>query len=445
MIAFILAVFTGGILAQTSATAPRPDFSGRWTFDAAASRITYPPPAAIREVTVVIAHRDPTLRFRRDFVTDAGHDTLSWTLTTDSTAAEVIHGAVRATSWLSWRHDTLQLDSRIVTPERTATNVVQYSLRDAGRTLVAHEVFRAPNSQHDNWWVFRRATAGARYFGEWSPGDDPVPLAHDTMAAWGVSRTPALSGDGAMMVWARSTGQFRSALLIARFENGAWSKPETLPFSKGEWFDHSPALSPDGRLLVFASNRPVAGKAATTIPGTPVPASDLFVVERRADGWSDPLALGPEVNTTGDEDSPCLTSGNALYFSSSRPGSPGPGAIYRAEWSEGGWSRVMVMPAPVTTGDGELVWYVTPDENLILYTSLRAGEDGGLRLARREPDGAWRESQPLPERIRSMRAYAPGVSSDGQWLLFTAPGADRRPALYWVDAGVLGSAGLPRR
>src|SRR5450432_1990503 len=38
--------------------------------------------------------------------------------------------------------------------------------------------------------------------------------------------------------------------------NGRWSKPEVLPFS-GQYRDSEPVLTPDGKTLLFASDRPV--------------------------------------------------------------------------------------------------------------------------------------------------------------------------------------------
>jgi hypothetical protein len=45
-------------------------------------------------------------------------------------------------------------------------------------------------------------------------------------------------------------------IMVSHFRGGRWTKPEVASFS-GRWRDIDPALSPDGRRLFFAPNRPV--------------------------------------------------------------------------------------------------------------------------------------------------------------------------------------------
>src|SRR5215831_6915342 len=51
---------------------------------------------------------------------------------------------------------------------------------------------------------------------------------------------------------------YHYVMYVSQFKNGAWSVPETLPFS-GEYRDSDPVLSVDGRTLYFVSDRPAAG------------------------------------------------------------------------------------------------------------------------------------------------------------------------------------------
>jgi outer membrane protein OmpA-like peptidoglycan-associated protein/tetratricopeptide (TPR) repeat protein len=88
-------------------------------------------------------------------------------------------------------------------------------------------------------------------------------------------------------------------------KNGRWNKPVQLPFNSDEYSVGHPALSNDGNTLYFSSDMPGSeGKA------------DLFKVERLADGWSEPINLGDEINTPEDELFPYLSEDNVLYFSS---------------------------------------------------------------------------------------------------------------------------------
>ena len=152
--------------AATGTTVPataggRPDLSGAWTLDLGKCRLQFPP--KLDSGTIVIEHKDPAFRFGRTFVEGGKEDSISFELTTDG-REKVVKGPDRTTtSRMYWDGETLVLDERIVLANgRAATNIVRYSLRDGGRTLVAEETFRAPFHKHDNLWVAGRGPDGAK-------------------------------------------------------------------------------------------------------------------------------------------------------------------------------------------------------------------------------------------------------------------------------------------
>jgi outer membrane protein OmpA-like peptidoglycan-associated protein len=91
----------------------------------------------------------------------------------------------------------------------------------------------------------------------------------------------------------------------AKKTNGVWSAPEPLPFNNNEFDDFHPAISIDGDKLYFASNRP-GGLGST----------DLYVSYKVGESWSEPVNLGPGINTTGRDAFPFIHSDNSLYFAS---------------------------------------------------------------------------------------------------------------------------------
>jgi hypothetical protein len=108
------------------------------------------------------------------------------------------------------------------------------------------------------------------------------------------------------------------------------------------------------RELVFASKR--AGSLGRF---------DLWAAPATADGWGEPVNLGPQVNTAADENRPFVTEdGRELWFDSiSRNGKPGP-AIYRCLRQEDetwGECREMVSVfagEPNLTGDGRTLFFI---------------------------------------------------------------------------------------
>jgi peptidoglycan-associated lipoprotein len=102
----------------------------------------------------------------------------------------------------------------------------------------------------------------------------------------------------------------------ARKSGKEWNiLPEPLEFSADDKFNYGhPALSPDGKKLYFSSDRP----SEFTDSSGPESTKDLWVVSyvRRGRTWSEPLNLGPTINTTGNEVFPYIHRDGSLYFSS---------------------------------------------------------------------------------------------------------------------------------
>jgi hypothetical protein len=91
-----------------------------------------------------------------------------------------------------------------------------------------------------------------------------------------------------------------------------WSEPINLgPVVNSESDDSTPAISPDGFSLYFRSNRPGG-----------VGGDDIWVSRRASleEPWQEPQNLGPPINTPYFEGGPVLSrDGHWLYFSSDRP------------------------------------------------------------------------------------------------------------------------------
>ena len=130
------------------------------------------------------------------------------------------------------------------------------------------------------------------------------------------------SRDGRVAYFAASDAFFpvsrKATIYVSRFNGKEWSAPDTAAFS-GKYSDMDPALSPDGRRLYFSSIRPVGGQTRGDL--------DIWMVEQTGRGWSEPIQLGTEVNTTDDELYPSISRDGSLYFASG-PQDPAPGLHY---------------------------------------------------------------------------------------------------------------------
>ena len=86
-------------------------------------------------------------------------------------------------------------------------------------------------------------------------------------------------------------------ICFSKLVNGKWTKLIIAPFS-GQWQDWDPFVSPDGKRLIFVSNRPLEG----TPPDTPHHKPHLWYTARLSgDDWSKPRHLDSPVNIEGTQ------------------------------------------------------------------------------------------------------------------------------------------------
>jgi outer membrane protein OmpA-like peptidoglycan-associated protein len=125
-----------------------------------------------------------------------------------------------------------------------------------------------------------------------------------------------------------------SAVLIA----GQWTRVRELRVNN-EWYNvTTPCLSPDGKKLYFASDKP-GGFGG----------SDLYYSEWKNDRWEDPVNLGPVINTKGNESYPYINPSGELFFSSD--GHPGHGGkdIFFSLFSDSTWLTPVCLDAPINS------------------------------------------------------------------------------------------------
>ncbi len=131
----------------------KPDFTGVWQYDAKRSRLEIAPPESSR---FEIEHQEPRFRLRRTLVYGGVANTMEVELTLDGVWREHRLGEIDATLRGLWDGAELVFEGEVRSAARTGTNVVRYSLEDAGRTLVALERFQPAESGYENRWVFAR-------------------------------------------------------------------------------------------------------------------------------------------------------------------------------------------------------------------------------------------------------------------------------------------------
>jgi Tol biopolymer transport system component len=274
--------------------------------------------------------------------------------------------------------------------------------------------------------------AGAAYLGQMPPGEEPEIFAPGIVSLETRLETyPTFAPDGKTLYFSVVDAAWTEGrILSSRLERGAWTSPEAAPFSDGRYVNWESFLSPDGRRMYFASNRP------------PSSGMDIWTVERTADGsWSAPVRLPDSVNSAAEDGSPCVTNDGTLYFKSLRGGGTGGSWLYRAMPKDGAYPHVESLGNTIRTISGETEPYVSPDESYLIFTSeTRKGGSGGWDLwaTFRETDGTWTEPVQLGPKVNSADdEYGPRVTSDGKYLFFTRERRGKAMDIYWVRSTVL--------
>jgi outer membrane protein OmpA-like peptidoglycan-associated protein/tetratricopeptide (TPR) repeat protein len=162
-------------------------------------------------------------------------------------------------------------------------------------------------------------------------------------------------------------------LYISYLTPQGWSAPENLGRRiNTEAWESTPSLSPDKRDLYFSSTRPGGyGK------------SDIYVSRLQPDGrWGDPVNLGAQINTGGDENSPFIHADNqTLYFTSNGLLGYGESDLFMTQKENSNrWGIAKNLGYPINTIENEGTLMITADGRTAYYASDRSDSRGGLDL-----------------------------------------------------------------
>lgn len=163
-------------------------------------------------------------------------------------------------------------------------------------------------------------------------------------------------------------------LYTAQLRDGGWADVKEMPFNSDEYSTGHPALSRDGKVLYFVSDRP-GGKGGT----------DVYVSTLENKTWSAPRNLGAPINTKGDEMFPFLDEIGNLYFASNgQPGGLGGLDIYFAPLAGGGNAPAIVhLDAPINSKMDDFGLITDASRSTGYFSSNRLnGDDDLFRFVR---------------------------------------------------------------
>ncbi len=97
----------------------------------------------------------------------------------------------------------------------------------------------------------------------------------------------------------------RLKIYVSSYTDGNWSEPQPVSFNVEKYSTCHPSISADGKTMYFASNRPGS-----------LGGMDIYVTYLENGKWSEPVNMGPDINTDKNEIFPFTDGNGTLFFSS---------------------------------------------------------------------------------------------------------------------------------
>jgi len=155
-----------------------------------------------------------------------------------------------------------------------------------------------------------------------------------------------------------------SGIFTARLDGLQLNSIQPFEYNSREYDMGQPSISADGRFLFFASDMP-GGHGG----------SDIYFCESSNGEWSEPVNLGPKVNSAGADNYPCIHSSGKLYFTSNRPGGLGGLDVYYSDNINGVWETPVRLPEPINSSSDDFAFVALPDLQKGYFASNRRRND----------------------------------------------------------------------
>jgi hypothetical protein len=248
---------------------------------------------------------------------------------------------------------------------------------------------------------------------------------------------PCISSDGLELYFQSNrpggSGNFDIWVTTRETIQDPWSEPVNLgPTVNSSSADANKSISADGFSLYFFSSRP-GGSGSL----------DMWVTTRASisEPWGEPVNLGPTVNSSAADGGPHISAdGLSLFFESDQSGGYGGNDIYVSTrtTTNDPWGSPVNLGSTVNSSVWDWGPSLSADGLSLFFTSVRSGGSGGDDIwvtTRDTIDDSWGEPVNLGPTVNSSAAETcPNISADGSTLFFHSnrPGGVGGPDLWQV-------------
>lgn len=205
---------------------------------------------------------------------------------------------------------------------------------------------------------------------------------------------PFITADSRQLVFTRRIDMQERIYLSTKDSIDHWRKAEVLFEDRQGVNQGALCISADGRTIIYTM---------CNLPGG-FGSCDLYIRTLQGDKWSAPRNMGSKINTDAWESQPALSpDGRTLYFVSNRDsGEGGMDIWYSKKDAKGRWSEPVNMGPSINTPEDEMTPYMHFDNKTFYFSSAGYPGFGGLDLfMTRMEDGEYQNPINLGRSINS--------------------------------------------
>jgi Tol biopolymer transport system component len=229
--------------------------------------------------------------------------------------------------------------------------------------------------------------------------------------------SPTVSRDGKKIYFAskdRREGFGGADLYVAERDGKGWKPAVNLGKAiNSKWEEMGPAPLPDGKGLIFSRKDPTQRS------------HDLLISVFIDGEWLDAIGIGKPLATPAEERLPSLTAnGREIFFAASWRSGAGNYDLWQSyRDDQGNWSDPINLGPTINTTDSEYSPGVSPDGNRLFFASQREGMPAfDIYMTERKAGGTWQTPVRLSEPVNTpeFNEYCPSVGPDGKTLYFAS-------------------------
>jgi hypothetical protein len=167
----------------------------------------------------------------------------------------------------------------------------------------------------------------------------------------------------------KSSQKNNIGIFITEMGSTGWTEPKAFQHNSTKYNVMHPAISEDGKQLVFASDMP-GGFGGF----------DLYICNKTKNGWSQPKNMGKTVNSSKDEAFPFFHKSGRLYFASKGWNTKGGFDIFYTQKINNTWTQPQNMDAPINSPDDDFGLIIDDVLETGYFSSNRNGTDDIFRF-----------------------------------------------------------------